>query len=138
MRALASVTSGGGGAVGRNFSQTRKNRPRASMARPVHRLMLRPSALSMSASDAVMPAIVTMTPYTTNRPPMRRRMSKRRAAVADLVCSAETSSWTTYRAQMSVVNTVLKDETLAAMPAMNAASRPVTAMPRTPLGSSGT
>lgn len=36
---------------------------------------------------------------------------------------------------MSVVKTVLKDEMLAAMPAMKAASRPVTAMPRTPLGS---
>ena len=36
---------------------------------------------------------------------------------------------------MSAVNTVLKDDTLAAMPAMNAASSPVTAMPSTPLGS---
>lgn len=37
---------------------------------------------------------------------------------------------------MSVVNTVLNEDTLAAIPAMNAASRPVTAMPSTPLGRS--
>lgn len=37
---------------------------------------------------------------------------------------------------MSVVKTVLNEDTLAAIPAMNAASRPVTAMPSTPLGSS--
>jgi hypothetical protein len=36
---------------------------------------------------------------------------------------------------MSYVNTVLKPDTLAAMPAMNEASRPVTATPSTPLGS---
>jgi hypothetical protein len=36
---------------------------------------------------------------------------------------------------MSYVKTVLNPLTLAAMPAMNEASRPVTAMPSTPLGS---
>src|SRR3954467_11203853 len=37
---------------------------------------------------------------------------------------------------MSYVTTVLNELTLAAMPAMNAASRPVMAIPSTPLGSS--
>ena len=61
-RSVGRSRSGVGGAVGRSFSQTRKNRPRASMPRPVHRLMLMSSAFFRSASDAVMPAIVTMTP----------------------------------------------------------------------------
>ncbi len=47
----------------------------------------------MSASDAVNPAIITITPYSTNNPPMIRRMSNNRAAVADLVSSSVISLW---------------------------------------------
>src|SRR5690606_3019613 len=86
--AVSGSVPGGGGTVGRSFSQSRNSRPRASMPRPVQRLMLTPSALSMSSSVAVMPAIVTMIPYRTNRPPMMRRMSKRRAAVVDWASSS--------------------------------------------------
>lgn len=61
---------------------------------PVHRLMLTPSALSIAAWESVRPVMVTMTPYSTNRPPMMRRRSKMRAAVADLPSSSVTSRWT--------------------------------------------
>lgn len=61
------------------------------MARPVHRLMWTPSAFFRSASDGLIPAMVTMTPYTTKRPPMIVRMSNSRAAVADFRSRSETS-----------------------------------------------
>jgi len=39
-----------------------KKAPTASMATPVHRLMLMPAALSISACESLMPTMVRITP----------------------------------------------------------------------------
>ena len=62
-------------------TSTRACRRRAaSMARPVQMLMSMPLAFSLAFEPSKRPAPSTSTPYSVNRPPMMRRMSKRLAA----------------------------------------------------------